>query len=168
MFACVDVDYRSESGPAVAACVVFSAWHDSEPAAEYVITVDQIEPYVPGEFYRRELPCILAVLDQVAEALDAIVVDGHVWLDGEEQAKGLGAHLHAALDGAVPIIGVAKNRYHTSSSSAELRRGIGGTPLYVTAIGMSQSVALGDVASMHGPYRVPTLLRRVDALCRTA
>jgi deoxyribonuclease V len=38
------------------------------------------------------------------------------------------------------------------------------SPLYVTAAGAGAEEAAGLVASMEGPYRVPSLLKRVDRL----
>jgi deoxyribonuclease V len=40
--------------------------------------------------------------------------------------------------------------------------------LYVTAAGIEASVAADWIAGMHGPYRVPTVLKRVDQLVRTS
>lgn len=57
------MDYREEG--ARAACVVAQDWADETPIAEYTTFLDTVEPYVPGEFYRRELPCLQAVLAQV-------------------------------------------------------------------------------------------------------
>ncbi len=57
MIACVDVDYRDLG--AVAACVCFEHWDDSRPVLESAIEIHGVEPYEPGRFYRRELPCIL-------------------------------------------------------------------------------------------------------------
>ena len=51
MIACVDVDYRDEG--ALAACVLFRAWGDERPAGELVEHVAEVEPYQPGQFYRR-------------------------------------------------------------------------------------------------------------------
>ena len=93
MIACVDVDYRNEN--AVAACVIFRQWTDAEPTNEYAVQVTQIAPYQPGQFYVRELPCLLTVLEQVTEPLSMIVVDGSVWLDDSHRA-GLGAKLYEA------------------------------------------------------------------------
>ena len=59
MIACVDVDYRDVG--AVAACVCFEHWDDGTPVLDTAIEIHGIEPYEPGRFYRRELPCILAV-----------------------------------------------------------------------------------------------------------
>lgn len=47
-------------------------------------TCREIAPYQPGEFYRRELPCLLAVL-ACGPVAEVIVVDGYVWL-GPERA----------------------------------------------------------------------------------
>ena len=60
MIACVDVDYRDAC--AVAACVFFEHWNDSRPVLESAIEIRDVKPYEPGQFYRRELPCSLAVL----------------------------------------------------------------------------------------------------------
>jgi deoxyribonuclease V len=164
MIACVDVDYRDEG--ALAACVLFRDWGDERPAGERVEHVAEVEPYQPGQFYRRELPCLLAVLRRVSEPLDAVVVDGYVWL-GTEDRPGLGAHLHRALGGTVPVVGVAKNPFAGAVLARKVRRGDGQRPLFVTAAGTDADRAADCVRAMHGPYRIPTLLKRVDTLCRT-
>src|SRR5437773_3582110 len=108
MIACVDVDYRDDD--AVAACVLFRDWADAFSAAEHVRRIERVEPYQPGQFYKREMPCLLAVLADAAEPLEAVVVDGYVWL-ADEATPGLGAHLFEALGAAVPVVGVAKTRF---------------------------------------------------------
>jgi deoxyribonuclease V len=163
MLACVDVDYRDEG--AVAACVLFRDWADEAPAAERVERIARVEPYRPGQFYRRELPCLLAVLGPVAEGLEAVVIDGYVWLR-DESAPGLGGHLYEALGRAVPVVGVAKTRFRSAEVARPVLRGGSGRPLYVTAAGVSADEAARHVRAMHGPYRIPTLLKRVDQLCR--
>ncbi len=161
MLACVDVDYRERG--AVAACVLFKAWTGDRSVAEVVKEIVQVEPYQPGQFYRRELPCLLAVLAEVPELPTVILIDGYVWLG--EGRPGLGAHLYEALGRQVAVIGVAKTRF--AGAQAELvRRGGSQRPLYVSAAGMDRSLASQLVEAMHGPYRLPTLLRRVDQLCR--
>jgi len=47
-----------------------------------------------------------------------------------------------------------------------VRRGESGSPLFVTAVGIDVALAAQEVRRMHGPYRVPTLLRAVDQLAR--
>src|SRR4051812_26327014 len=97
--ACVDVDYRGDD--AVAACVTFRDWADAAPAGQLVQAIRGVEPYVPGEFYKRELPCLLAVLGRVADPVELVVIDGYVWL-ADEARPGLGAHLYEALGRRVP------------------------------------------------------------------
>jgi deoxyribonuclease V len=167
MIACVDVDYRDEG--AVAACVLFHAWGDEAPAEERLERVARVEPYQPGQFYKRELPCLLAVLTPVLQRgpLEAVVVDGYVWLR-DERHPGLGAHLYEALGRQVPVLGVAKTRFASARASVEVRRGGSGRPLHMTAAGLDVEEAARHVQGMHGPYRIPTLLKRVDQACRSA
>jgi len=81
---------------------------------------------------------------------------------------GLGAHLYEALAGKVAVIGVAKTRFAKAGAAVEVVRGRGTRPLFITAVGMSAQKAAEHVRSMHGPNRIPTLLKRVDFLCRRA
>jgi deoxyribonuclease V len=163
MIACVDVYYRDDE--ARAACVLLRDWPDADSAGVYVEHITGVAPYHPGQFYRRELPCLLAVLAKVEGALDAVVVDGYVWLGGG--TPGLGARLYEALGRAVPIVGVAKTRFAGAAAEAVVR-GTSRRPLYVTAAGMDLADAATRVRGMHGPFRVPTLLKKVDQLCRQA
>lgn len=164
MLACVDVDYRDEV--TVAACVLFRDWADAAEAGHRVERGAPAAPYEPGQFYRRELPHLLAVLGTVGEPLEAVIIDGYVWL-GEER-PGLGAHLYEALGRGVPVIGVAKTAFHSHPNALPVVRGQSRRPLYVTAVGMDAQAAAEAVRRMHGPSRLPTLLQRVDRLCRDA
>jgi deoxyribonuclease V len=166
MLACVDVDYRENS--AVAACVLFRSWKDENSADEMVERIDGVEPYQPGQFYKRELPCLLAVLGRASEPLEVVVVDGYVWLR-DESTPGLGAHLYQALGGKVPVIGVAKTAFRTAEALAQpVLHGSSCKPLFVTAAGIDAKLAAAHIQSMHGTFRIPTLLKRVDRLCREA
>lgn len=165
VIACVDVDYRSDH--AAAACVLLRDWTDAEPSAELVARVDAVAEYEPGAFYKRELPCVLAVLARVTEALACVVVDGYVWLDAQGR-PGLGARLHDALGGAVPVVGVAKKAFGEADFAEAVLRGASLTPLYVTSVGIDRGLAVDRLRAMHGPYRIPTALTRVDRLCRDA
>lgn len=161
LLACVDVDYR-EVG-AVAAAILFLDWSTADALAEHVVRVEQVAPYRPGAFYERELPCILAVLARSRWPLATVVVDGHVWLgDG---VPGLGGHLYEALGRRTPVVGVAKSPFH-GAPAVEMRRGDSTRPLYVTAVGVELAIAADNIRRMHGVHRLPTLLKRVDRLCR--
>jgi deoxyribonuclease V len=148
----------------VAAGLWFTDWPDSASGMERVLPVERVEPYQPGQFFRRELPCLLAVL-ATGPAAEIIVVDGYVWLE-DESHPGLGAHLHRALDQKAAVIGVAKTSYRGSQLVREVRRGGSQNPLYITAAGIDLVTAADHISRMHGPYRIPTLLKRVDQLCR--
>lgn len=163
MFACLDVDYRAQG--AVAACLLFERFTDEKALRELVEHIPHVEPYQPGEFFRRELPCLLTVLGKVSEPLFAVIIDGYVWLSSEKR-PGLGAHLYEALQGKIPVIGVAKTRFYGADLAIPVIRGQSKQPLLVTAAGMDPKVAAEQVQKMHGEFRVPTLLKRVDRLCR--
>ncbi|MEO0447815.1 MAG: endonuclease V, partial [Verrucomicrobiota bacterium] len=120
--------------------------------------------YQPGEFYRRELPCLLAAIEAVSCPVEALIIDGYVWLDGGK--PGLGAHLHRSLDEKVPVIGVAKNPFSQASDVELVYRGTSKRPLYVSAAGVDLRQAAQTIYRMHGEHRLPTLLKRVDRLCR--
>jgi deoxyribonuclease V len=109
---------------------------------------------------------MLAVL-QVLPPVDLVVIGGYVWLEGEFM-PGLGAHLYDALEGMIPVVGVAKTRFRGADAVCEVRRGTSGRPLFVTAVGVLVELAAEQVRSMHGDHRIPTLLTRVDRLCRRA
>ena len=164
MLACVDVDYRERE--AVAACVLFRGWGDAAPAAEKVERIAAVESYQPGQFYKRELPCLLAVLEPVRDQVEVVVVDGYVWLDAQQTA-GLGGHLYESLGRTIPVIGVAKTRFQ-SAPAAAVKRGQSGRPLYVTVAGIDLPVAAVHIQGMHGEHRIPTLLKRADRICREA
>lgn len=162
MFACVDVGYHATH--AMAACVVFDQWTDEAPHSEHAIPIATVEPYEPGAFYRRELPCLLRVLADVHVPLDVIIVDGFVWLDADQ--PGLGAHLHDALERRTAVIGVAKTAYRGNTVAVPVLRGLSTNPLHITAVGISVAEAADHIRTMHGAHRIPTLLGHVDRLSR--
>ena len=164
MIACIDVGYQKQS--ALAACVTISDWTVGVPLASHTVAIPSIEDYEPGAFYKRELPCIKAVLNQLAAMPSLIVVDGYVWLDADGK-KGLGAHLFESLLGAVPVIGVAKTSFATATNAIEVYRGRSSRPLWITAAGTNESEAAKCVSEMHGSYRIPTILSLVDRLSKT-
>ena len=160
--ACLDVDYQGDD--AMAACLLCNGWAAPGPTHALIAHVRDVAPYEPGLFYKRELPCLLAVLTKVPEPPAVIVIDGYVWL-GQERRPGLGAHLYDALDRATPVIGVAKTAF-VDTPAATAVRGASARPLWVTAAGCDVTDAARHVQDMHGVFRIPSLLRQVDQLCR--
>ncbi|CAM3220172.1 hypothetical protein DESA109040_03385 [Deinococcus saxicola] len=138
--------------------MLFRGWTDAAPTWELIVPVPQVQPYQPGEFYRRELPCLLALLEGAARlhTLDAVVIDGYVTLDAGGRT-GLGAHLFAALNRQIPVI---------ESANSSHRRGENGVsgfgpcpgrdacgslnPLFVTAAGTDVAQATAQTAWMAG------------------
>lgn len=161
---CVDVDYREFI--AVAAAVLFHEWSDEFPEKETAVPIKEVQPYQPGQFFRRELPCLVRVLDALRTRPDTVIIDGYVWL-GSKDRPGLGAFLFETLSREAAVIGVAKRRFRDSTNAVEVFRGRSKSPLYVTAAGMDSSEAAGYIRSMHGIHRIPTLLKQVDHLSRS-
>jgi deoxyribonuclease V len=161
MIACVDVDYQDTR--AVAAGIAFRDWRDDGVVAERAVSLHDIQPYQSGQFFVRELPCLLAVL-RVLPPVEVVLIDGYVWL--EENRPGLGSHLHRSLEGRVAVIGVAKTQYLGAQNVREITRGKSKQPLYISAVGLGVDQAAEYVCSMEGPYRIPTLLKKVDLLSR--
>lgn len=160
-FAAVDVYYPA-SGGARAALVAAADRTFAEVTVRRTEFVPDVAPYVPGQFLRRELPPLRAVLAGVT-GLELLVVDGYVDL-APDGRPGLGAHVHAEL--GVPVIGVAKTRFATATHAIPVARGGTSRPLYVTAAGIPAADAAVIVHQMSGAFRLPDALRRVDALAR--
>lgn len=163
--AIVDVHYGDVG--AAAACVIARSWLDAEPIEAQVAHLSAVEPYRPGAFFERELPCILEVLSRVQTEYRVILIDGYVILD-EKGTPGLGGHLYAHYGGTIPVVGLAKTSYRESSFAAKVLRGTSQSPLFVTAKGLPMEQAARIVAQMHGAHRIPTLAKRVDRLARAA
>jgi deoxyribonuclease V len=169
MIIATDVAYDEAAGTGRAAALGFDAWTAATALVERTRVHAPIAPYEPGSFYKRELPCLVPLLEELAalHPIGVVVVDGYVDLGAR---PGLGRHLVAALAalGLSPaIVGVAKTSF-AGATALEVRRGGSVSPLFVTAHGMDAAAAASAVASMHGEHRMPTLLRRVDQLARGA
>ena len=165
MILAVDVAYQTET--AIAGGILFRNWTDESPVKEFLVPCAVPDNYTPGQFYRRELPCIALLLPQVPEVPDCIIIDGYVYL-GRARKPGLGKHLRNMLEQEVAVIGVAKTPFRDTPKSCEILRGKSRKPLYVTADGIREDMARFLIKSMHGKGRIPTLLQYVDRLCRRA
>lgn len=177
----LDTYYFSET-EAKTAGVIFEGWQASKPVEIIESWCDEFGPYIPGEFYKRELPCILNLLCSNFKNLDdfdAIILDSLARLPGE--SDGLGIRLQDALDergmltddvvDRTGIIGVAKTKFlgaQGDTGTAKVFRGESKLPLYVntTWFGYSSFSAAACVKSMHGEYRIPTLLKLADTESR--
>lgn len=147
--------------------LAFHHWEDAQEATVYTELTENIADYKPGEFYKRELPCILSLLQQIdLSEVEVIVIDGFVQLD-DTGRLGLGGYLYEKLDQKIPVIGVAKTNFATIEQlKRSLLRGESKNPLYITAIGMEVDEATENIRKMQGEFRMPTLLKRLDGLTR--
>lgn len=170
MILALDVRYieppAADGVTAVVGAVLFNNWSDETPTrAESIRLTMDIAPYEPGFFYKRELPCLLAALEHLnVGVIDTVVVDGLVFLG--EAKQGLGMHLYMACPETVrSVIGVAKTPFATAIT-AEVLHGGSDRPLYVNSAGLTKDFAAQCISEMHGPYRIPTLLKLADTLSR--
>lgn len=161
MILAIDVYYFDEKAKAV--CIEFDNWTDLHPSNFHVIEIMRIEDYISGAFYKRELPCIIKVLELVeVNNVEAIIIDGYVVLD-DYGKLGLGGHLYEKLEKKIPIIGVAKKSFHNNSKNVmEIVRGNSKNPLFITSVGIELNEAAEKIKNMAGDYRIPSLLKLLD------
>ncbi len=161
--ALVDVHYSPER--ASAACVVAETWLSAVPVEVRRTLCTEVAAYIPGQFFRREMPPVLGVLREVTTEFQAIVVDSYVVLD-EQGSPGFGARLYEYFEGRYPVVGIAKTAFRESTFATPVLRGGSKRPLFVTAMGVGQADAAQMVAAMHGEHRLPTLVQLVDSCAR--
>ena len=157
----IDVSYQNNKAKVVGG--FFENWDDEQFLKIVDTTVNQVQKYIPGEFYKRELPCILEFLNEFdLSEIEFIIIDGFTYLN-DNYKKGLGAHLFESLNEAIPIIGVAKSKFYDNTKNViEIFRGESKNPLYVSSIGFDLSKAATLIKNMHGNYRLPHLVKLVD------
>lgn len=165
MILAFDTFYKDDTAKTI--CILFYNWHDEHPAEVLTDIMSPVAEYVPGAFYKRELPCILQLLQQVdLDKIEVIIIDGYVVLD-DAGTPGLGGHLYEQLKQRIPVIGVAKTRFANNRIHvAEVLRGESKNPLFITAAGIDLTVAAQYIKDMYGEYRMPALLKELDSLTR--
>jgi deoxyribonuclease V len=161
--AVLDVYYTNQQ--ATAAVCVIENWSSANPIFKKTVYISQVLEYAPGNFYKRELPCLLLALEETSVPYQSIVIDGYVHL-GSDQKPGLGMHLWLALKGKKTVTGVAKRYFLETPKNTELLRGDSQSPLFITAQGLPLEKAKNAIASMDGKYRIPTILKMTDTLSR--
>ncbi|WP_298608154.1 endonuclease V [uncultured Thiothrix sp.] len=162
MILAIDVHYLNDQ--AFGSALSFTQWNTEQPEDIYHTQLAGIADYEPGQFYKRELPCILQLLEEHKLLPEIIIIDGYVML-GESRA-GLGSYLYKALKQQVKIIGVAKRAFIGISEDSKILRGASQNPLFISSLGLELDEAKSAILKMHGVHRLPTLLKLVDSLCR--
>lgn len=148
-------------------CIAFESWVSETESFIYSGNTQVGADYESGAFYKRELPCILSLLKKIDLKMgDLIIVDGYVTLDNSGKT-GLGGYLHESLNKEYPVIGIAKNEFASEDSQRRvIFRGESKTPLFLTTIGIDVDETKLHVERMHGKFRIPTLLKKLDMLTR--
>lgn len=163
MISSFDVDYKNNM--AHAACLVFEKPTDKIFAAQYTKVISDIAPYEPGKFFKRELPCLISLIELINEPINTFIVDGYVWLNNERK-PGLGAYLYEHFNQKIAVIGVAKRSFANNDIAIPLYRGESTNPLYITSAGISQEEAKSIIFQMYGDFREPLLLKQTDQLSK--
>ena len=142
--ASLDVYYHQNRARACA--VVFRPQTAANIVGQHCVTFGPVAKYVPGQFYRRELPCLLNLLSSMDITPELLIIDGFVHLTGGN--KGLGGHLFEALEGNIPVIGVAKTYFAAADPYIAIFRGQSRRPLYVSSIGIDLASASALIKSL--------------------
>lgn len=164
MILAIDVYYIERKAKVVG---ILFEWDDTHPQHTIITEVEKVEEYTSGQFYKRELPCILQLIQNIdITNIECIIVDGHVYVHNNLNL-GLGGHLYHALQENVPIIGVAKKSFiDTEQVSFPIYRGTSKSPLYISTIGYDIEKAKQNIKTMYGDFRIPTLLKELDRITK--
>lgn len=148
-------------------CIAFDDWSSENEAQVFREKTEITSEYESGAFYKRELPCILSLLKKInLKEGDLIIVDGYVTLDNDGKI-GLGGYLYDSLEQKFPVIGIAKNDFNSPDFQRRIIcRGESKTPIFLTAKGIDVDIVHPKVENMHGNFRIPTLLKKLDQLTR--
>lgn len=164
MLLSVDVDYRFQNDKdyyAIVAGISFNNWCDNSPINTYhsLCKPEEYGDYEPGGFYKRELPCILKLLNEYKLSPSVIIIGGFVYLN-KELDPGLGWYLYNKTK--IPVVGIAENPFREIIPDTFVYRGNSEKPLYVSTVGLSLEETKEKIRNMHGKYRLPTLIKLTD------
>lgn len=164
MILAIDVHYKETYAKAVG--VLFN-WEDETPNEIVTAIINEVAEYESGQFYKRELPCIMQLLQKIdLSFIEVIIIDGHIYVNNDK-TYGLGGYLYQALEEKIPIIGVAKKSFiNTNEVSIPILRGKSKVTLYISAIGYKIEKALQNIEDMNGYYRIPTILKYLDTITK--
>lgn len=167
MILAIDV-YYTDSGYKTCG-VLFEKFDSKEPIK--VLTLKSHKPvqeYIPGQFYKRELPCIIEFLKFYKIHPDYLIIDGYINLlfDNGSITRGIGAYVKVTLENMhgyehTKIIGIAKSSFARNDEiSIKVCRGRSKNPLYVQS--QDNSITSQVVENMYGQYRIPEMLKIMD------
>jgi deoxyribonuclease V len=114
----VDCGFEQDGAVTRAAVAVLS-FPDLQPIAQAVARLPTRFPYVPGLLSFREIPAVLAALDELAALPDLLLVDGQ----GYAHPRRLGIASHLGVLIGLPTIGVGKTRLIGTHADPSPQRG---------------------------------------------
>lgn len=158
----LDVAYKGSQYKGVG--IVFSEWTQGEPSEVIEIKGRNNAPYIPGEFWKKEVP-ILKELCKNLDQIKTIIVDGFLEvLDDrtEELNSSFYEHLMKELKGwKGQVIGIAKSDFgETGKKGYALRWERGGKPLWIQWKNGKDPTK--NLKEMKGDKRLPDLLQFLD------
>lgn len=166
----LDTYYYSDND-AYTVGILFLNWQDKKPQNIVSCHTSEFAPYIPGEFYKRELPGVLDLIDMIdMSEVGTIILDGFVWLP--DNTWGLGMHLWERLGflDRLNILGLAKTKFSgCEDNSLPIFRNKSTNPLWINTnhpdggkgkIGNQEAVE--RIKQMHGKGRLPDLLKLLD------
>lgn len=155
--------------------IIFDNFKSSEVEKEFSTHIRKFAKYIPGSFWKRELPGILSIIRKVnMDEIGTIIVDGYCWLNDSNSIiprKGIGQVLYETIRTRFPdihIIGIAKSLFGVYSPDIYTRamRGKSIRPLYITVAGNNnvteRKKAAFKLIHMKGRCRIPDLLEFLD------
>lgn len=158
--------------------VVFVRPGSEIPYYTDTIYTEVTSEYIPGEFYKRELPGIIQIIEklrsehpEIWNRIVIIIIDSFITLKSVDKIwGGLGYHLQEYLKSVGItnriIYGVAKSNFGNSDEISKLiYRGKSKKPLYIQST-YKNHTAVGVIHNMHGENRIPAMLKLVDKLSR--
>lgn len=158
----IDVDYDDDKKIGYVAGIMFTGDGTGDKKT-YFSVAQNVAPYVFGEFYRRELPCIELLMTEHSLKPDIVIIDGYCDFSGVPCMGAILRDRHPEL----MVIGVAKNKHYDVSEDQLLYRGkVSKRPLYITTCGLSLDDGKALVMNLAGDSRMPDVLRDVDQACR--
>ena len=119
----VDVGFEA-GGKITRAAVAVLRYPELDLSGQSIARLPTSFPYVPGLLSFREIPAILAALEQLERQPDLLLCDGQ----GYAHPRRLGIACHLGLLTGLPAIGVAKTRLIGRHAEVPTRRG-GWAPL---------------------------------------